>query len=1137
MDMTSAPLEEERHGLEGTKLPRSLVERQLRLLVLCGAVLIVVIDGTVVNVALPTIKQDLNFSQSGVAWVLNAYLISFGGFLLLGGRFGDILGRKKVLVGGLTLFTGASFFCGLASNQAMLIGGRFAQGLGAALASSVVLALIASMFPTPRDQLRALGVYGLVLSAGGALGLLAGAVLTERLAWNWVFYINVPLGIIVLILLLVMLDEDRSEDEHKPDVAGAMLITGALMLLVYTVVQTDGNGWTTVRTGVLAFITVVLFCGFWQWERRAADPLVTRDALRQRNVVAANVVQCTFVAGLAGTLFLGTLLMQQVLGYTAIDVGWAFMPMAVTIAVISLKFVPWAFDHFDARTVFIGGQVMVLGGLAMLAWLPSDPVYVRHVLGALMAVGAGVGLGTPAILQLAIASADEDDVGLVSGIVSTTQQIGSALGLAVVATMAANRAESRLAAGVAQVDALTDGFRLAFAMAAALVSVGIVLALLFLKTARPVVAPTGLDSSDFADNVHPNLDGVAGADLVALGLGGTNMMAMLWTVALGRRAVGVEMRGGPFMAFVQWGIRDQVWHDLVAIDRLMHERYSPELLPTRVDGRPFRLAEALWDDGYDELTDTADEFLNAYSDGPLCGLIRLTETIDDRGAPGQYVRSVTSQGTVQPSLEGVSTTGLDRSSRSMTDVLRQPLSLEVQATEILVLLRRYLEAIEAIDLARGVPEPRVRILDSHRVVPPHKRRFWSRRHHQGKAGFTDVGDGRRRIVVEKVRELDDRGRKLRVRVPNSDDIDLGVPELFVIGQGMGSVDAARLGFRSRTVAIDHGDGAGPVRAQSDYLGVATTVFVDGRHRIRLSSDFDGEGREYWIRQMAFGREGDAQIGWLLLEVPDFRTFDPVVAGLVPPTRSIRSAEWFAGHRHLLFHYFIDEASKLFGVPKDQLSRATVLFGPKLFRFVLRIGDDPQVAANGVVAGDSFGTGMHLRTEGPTVAMVGHADRVRRYWLDRDDRVAPAEALRRLADGINEDTKAWITSSVTYLARPGCAEPVIVEGVEPVRGSDRPLIEAARRHRYKLVEKDHFDQWGRFLIHYGRVLTDALPSPMASGEQTMIGQVGPGEESMVGAMPGSPVTGRMPDDGLILRMPGDGMAPDPEADARAVNEVG
>jgi FHA domain len=550
-------------------------------------------------------------------------------------------------------------------------------------------------------------------------------------------------------------------------------------------------------------------------------------------------------------------------------------------------------------------------------------------------------------------------------------------------------------------------------------------------------------------------------DFLALGLGGTNMMSMLWSVAMGRTAVGVEMRGDPFLG-VHWNIREDFYHQLGLIDQMMLERYGEEQLPRRGDGRIFRLAECFYSSETVAGDIVADEIIDGFDiDQHIVGTIHHVEFIDDRWRDGLPNRVIT---VLEPP------TPPDRPDprkirTSMVEVLDGPSTFQAEAASIQKLLRRYLELIEQQDLDNH-RTPRVRLFTHHRVVPA-----------DGE-GFIQGPDGRKRIRIEALQEFDFKGQFVRVRVPGSEVIDLGVPELFMIAQGFNSTDARRLGFEQQDVKVDHADGRGAVVAQADFLAGLVEVLVGGRLRRRISSAFDQDGKEYWVRQIAVGHENDPEVGWVLVQVPDFLTFDPIEAGLLPAGTDPGSPEFFASYQQLIYDYYMKQAAEILEIPRQELKKVQMIYGPVLFSLIERVGDDALIAANGVVAGDSFGNGHFLTSGGAMAGMVGHSARVLEYWQARDAGTSPAEALRMLADRIREDTHAWLQVSATEYSQ---AAPINfgakrIEQINQASGIDAharaSAIDAARRRRHALLPLDP-SNWRRLFVRNGRVLS-ALP---------------------------------------------------------------
>jgi EmrB/QacA subfamily drug resistance transporter len=464
--------------------------RWLALYVLCVGVLMIVLDVTVVNVALPSIQDDLHFSNSSLAWVVNAYLIAFGGLLLLAGRFGDLVGRSRIFLLGVALFTLASLMCGLAWTQTLLVGARFVQGIAGAMTSAVVLGMIVTMFPEPREQAKAIGVYAFVASAGGSVGLLAGGVLTQSINWHWIFFVNVPIGIATLLFARSLLDRDEGIGFGEgADIPGAALITSALMLGVYTIVKPAAeNGWGAGRTLGLGAVSLLLLGAFVAREATARTPLVPLRIFRSRNVTGANLIQVFSVAGMFGMFFLGALYMRRVLGYDALEIGLAFLPVTIAMGSMSIRFSEPLIMRFGARALLPPGLALIAVALVLLALTPVHAGYLTGLLPSMLLLGTGAGACFPALMGVAMSGATPSEAGLASGLVNTTAQVGGALGLAVLATLSASHTNKLLAQGDSTAAALTGGYHLAFWIAAALVVVGIVVSVTVL---RPQAMPAG----------------------------------------------------------------------------------------------------------------------------------------------------------------------------------------------------------------------------------------------------------------------------------------------------------------------------------------------------------------------------------------------------------------------------------------------------------------------------------------------------------------------------------------------------------------------------------------------------------------------------------------------------------------------
>jgi EmrB/QacA subfamily drug resistance transporter len=465
--------------------------RWLALYVLCAGMLMIVLDVTIVNVALPTIQDSLGFSQSSLAWVVNAYLIPFGGLLLLAGRLGDLLGQRRMFLAGLAVFTAASLLCAAAENQAMLIAGRFFAGVGGAMASAVILGMIVTMFPEPREQAKAIGVYGFVASAGGSIGLLLGGALTQAISWHWIFIINLPIGIATAFGALRLVEGRPGIGlEAGADIPGAALITSSLMLGVYTILGISRHGWGSAQTLTLGAISFALGAAFIARQARIENPLMPLRLFRSRNVAGANTIQALLVAGMFGMFFLGALYLQRILGYDALEVGLAFLPATIVMGTLSLGFSEKLIMRFGPKTTLIPGVVMVGAGLLLFARTPVEGDYATDLLAPMLLVGLGVGTAFPSLMTLAMSGATPSDAGLASGLVNTSMQVGGAIGLAVLATLASERTDSKLADGASHLSALNSGYHLAYVVGAVLVAIATVVAVTVLRQPQmPMEAP------------------------------------------------------------------------------------------------------------------------------------------------------------------------------------------------------------------------------------------------------------------------------------------------------------------------------------------------------------------------------------------------------------------------------------------------------------------------------------------------------------------------------------------------------------------------------------------------------------------------------------------------------------------------
>jgi EmrB/QacA subfamily drug resistance transporter len=441
--------------------------RWLALIVLCLGDLMIVLDTTIVNVALPSIREDLGFSETSLAWVVNAYLLTFGGFLLLGGRLGDLYGHRRMFLIGISLFTAASLACGLATSQALLVGARAVQGLGGAVVSAVALSLMMTLFTEPAERAKAMGVFGFVAAGGGSVGVLLGGVLTDALDWHWIFLVNLPVGVAVYLLSLRLLPAARGQSaETRLDVAGAVTVTASLMLAVYAIVNGNEAGWSSGQTVGLLAAAGALLVVFLVIEARTPSPLVPLGLFRLRNLATANVVGVLWAAAMFAWFFLSALYLQLVLGYSPLEVGLAFLPANLIMGAFSLGLSAKLVLRFGIRPPLVAGMVLVAVGLALFARAPVDGSFVVDVLPSMVVLGFGVGMAFNPVLLAAMSDVEPSEAGLASGVVNTAFMMGGALGLAVLASLAASRTDTLLEAGDDPLVALNGGYQLAFVVGA-----------------------------------------------------------------------------------------------------------------------------------------------------------------------------------------------------------------------------------------------------------------------------------------------------------------------------------------------------------------------------------------------------------------------------------------------------------------------------------------------------------------------------------------------------------------------------------------------------------------------------------------------------------------------------------------------
>ncbi|MGD0197808.1 MAG: MFS transporter [Solirubrobacteraceae bacterium] len=459
--------------------------RWMALVVVCLAMLMNVLDLTVVNVALPKIQHDLHFTQAGLAWVIDAYMVAFGGFLLMSGRLGDLIGRKKTFLTGLAIFTVASAVCGLANSQGLLIGARFVQGLSGSLSTSVILAIIATEFSEPSERARAMSAYIFVAVGGGSIGLLAGGAITQALNWHWIFFINLPIGLVALGLGAVLVRENEGIGWRGGiDVLGSVLITGGLMLLVYAIVKSSEYGLGSVHTLGFGGVALALIGAFVALEARLRNPIMPLHIFNVRGLMSSSIVRSCLFIGMYGCFFIGTLYLEHVLGYGALQTGLAFLPMTLVVAFMSLGITARLVARFGPKRVLMPAIVCVFAGVTLLSQISVHGHYFPLVFFAFALMGLGMGSASVPLLTMAMANVPPRDAGLASGVVNVSMQVAGALGVAILGTISTDRTKALARLGHPLASALTGGYQLAFLVAAGCALAAFVLALLLLRAPR-----------------------------------------------------------------------------------------------------------------------------------------------------------------------------------------------------------------------------------------------------------------------------------------------------------------------------------------------------------------------------------------------------------------------------------------------------------------------------------------------------------------------------------------------------------------------------------------------------------------------------------------------------------------------------
>jgi EmrB/QacA subfamily drug resistance transporter len=471
-------------GMQATDETR-VTNRWAALYVLCLGSLMIVLDATIVNVALPSIRADLGFSETSLAWVVNAYLLTYGGLLLLGGRLGDLFGHRRLFLFGITLFTVASLACGLATTQGFLVGARAVQGVGGAIASAVSLSLIMTLFTEPRERAKAMGVFGFVAAGGGSLGVILGGVLTDSLDWHWIFLVNVPIGVLVCTLCMRLLPGGEGTATGRVDVAGAVTVTTSLMLATYAIVNGNQEGWTSAQTLGLLAAAAALLAVFLAIETRVSAPLMPLRLFRLRNIAGANTVGVLWAAAMFAWFFLSALYLQLVLGYSPLEVGLAFLPSTLIMGVFSLGISAKLVMRFGIRKPLATGLSLATVGLLLFTRLPVDGSYVADVLPSMILLGFGAGMAFNPLLLAAMNDVETSEAGLASGLVNTSFMMGGALGLAILASIADSRTASLRDSGEGALEALTGGYHTAFLVGGIFAATGAALGAAVLRVEAP----------------------------------------------------------------------------------------------------------------------------------------------------------------------------------------------------------------------------------------------------------------------------------------------------------------------------------------------------------------------------------------------------------------------------------------------------------------------------------------------------------------------------------------------------------------------------------------------------------------------------------------------------------------------------
>lgn len=1026
---------------------RSIRERQRVLLWLSLTIFTVFAHGAAVWPALPSLGAQLGLSATQLAAVVATFFLPMPGILLVANRCRELVGDRQMFVAGAALFAIASAIGGLATSIETLLVARVVQGIGAGLCLAFSLSFIAITFANAKDQKRAYHLHGLVVLGAGVAGLVLGALLVRVLSWPAIFLVNLPLCGVALWKTTPLLDDLRGDNaEALVDGVGAVGLTAVLLLITGTATSFATSG-LEARPLTLLALTVVTTAAALRWQVRETSSIAHLLKLDTSTLRLPILIATLTAASAGGLLFLATLQLTRGALLGPIGVGLALTPGAVVMVYAKKAVAPRLVRRIGTRALLVRAVGAMLVGLVGYAVLGPSTGSVFAIIAATILVGGGFGLSVAPQHELFEISV-QDDGAERRTLFEACRFAGAGLGIVALAA-------------IAQVPGIRATSALLLAAVVAALAALVVLVVV-LKTVERA-APLPPDAQQRPMDADDRLVGAKDPDFLALGLGGTGMMAMLWSIARGRRAVGVELRGDPYLQFMQWRLSEDLYHHLAEIDRLILERYGEDRIPRRGTGALFRLSDCFFVRGSENGggEGRADEVIAGFHGANhVGGASQRIESVDDRWVDGEPRRTLESYPVEEPTTDP----DLSVLDRPFEEVLSSQFQIQVNAEDFLLILRRYLQGLERIDLEGG-HEPRCRLFTFHRAVPDLDDA--GNPFGPNEEGFVREADGRVRVRIEAVRELDERDRYRRIREPGTEVLDLGIPKLFMVSQGLNSPDAKRLGLEQKVVEIDHRDGRGPRSAEADYIVGLIGLRVGNKVRQRIASIFDDDGQEYWSRQSVIGHEGISEAGWMAIEVPDHEAFDPIEKGLVPPGMRRGSPEYYGAYKYLLRDHYLDQVALLTGVPKRELLRTLSLVLPRIVTVVEKVGQDALLAENGVVAGDSFGNGHFITRGGAVVGLMGHALRVNQFWQNLDEG-SEAQSVRALADAIKKDTDTWLRLSEAEFRQPAPMK-ATADGIQAYERR----IDEARTHRRSMASFDYRDDWSRLVVFPGRLYMAGL----------------------------------------------------------------